>query len=62
MRLIGKQKLEKQKRKKKGEKTLIANIDHLIADIENSSLKDPLELKGVRPDADCVHSDGFYFF
>lgn len=62
MRLIGKQKLEKYKRKKRGERTLTENIDRLIADIESSSCKDPIELKGVRPDADCVHSDGFYYF
>jgi mRNA interferase HigB len=30
--------------------------------IEVSNWENEEELKSVRPDADCVHSDGFYFF
>jgi mRNA interferase HigB len=30
--------------------------------IEVSNWANEEELKSVRPDADCVHSDGFYFF
>jgi len=62
MRLIGKQKLEKFKRKKKGDLTLSREIDDLINDIETNDWSDQIELKNTRADADCVHSDGFYFF
>jgi len=34
----------------------------LISDIENSNWIKKTEIKISRPDADCVHSDGFYFF
>lgn len=62
MRLIGKQKLEKLKRKKKRDQTLIQSIDEFVACIEINSWNNPVDLKATRPDADCVHSDGFYFF
>ena len=62
MRLIGKKSLEKVKRKNKGNKLLSKAIDELIATIEENNWKNTIELKEVRPDADCVHSDGFYFF
>ena len=54
--------LEKLKRKNRGNKLLLRAIDDLIETIENESWKDPLELVKSRPDADCVHSEGFYFF
>ena len=62
MRLIGKNKLEKLKYKNKGNKELCNSIDALIADFERNSWTTSLELKKTRIDADCVHSDGFYFF
>lgn len=62
MRLIGKKKLEKLKRKNKGNNKLCAAIDRLIKDIEENKWNNSLELKETRIDADCVHSDGFYFF
>ncbi len=62
MRLIGKQKLEKLKRKNKGNALLKKGIDQLIDDIENNNWESPIELKKTRKDADCVHPDGFYFF
>ena len=34
----------------------------MISDIENSNWIKKTEIKISRPDADCVHSDGFYFF
>ena len=62
MRLIGKQKLEKLKRKNSGNLSLSRDIDTLINDIEKGEWKSQTELKVTRPDADCVHSEGFYFF
>ncbi len=62
MRLIGKKQLEKLKRKNKGNTSLVLEINNLIKDIEEDSWKNQTELKAVRKDADCVHSDGFYFF
>lgn len=34
----------------------------MILDFENAEWSSKLEVKKIRPDADCVHSDGFYFF
>ena len=62
MRLINKKALEKLKRKNRGNISLIGAIDKLIKDIEDNSWKSQTELNQVRPDADCIHSDGFYFF
>ncbi|MEX0812682.1 MAG: type II toxin-antitoxin system HigB family toxin [Chitinophagales bacterium] len=62
MRLIGKKKLERLRRKNKGNKKLSKAIDLLIDDIETNKWKSPSELKETRTDADCVHSEGFYFF
>lgn len=62
MRLIGKKILEKLKRKNKGNTALNREISKLIEDIEKHNWKDQTALKETRPDADCVHSDGFYFF
>ncbi|MBN2730406.1 MAG: type II toxin-antitoxin system HigB family toxin [Bacteroidales bacterium] len=62
MRLLGKPKLEKLKRKNKGNKKLIDSIERLIIDIEENNWSNQLEVKESRPDADCIHSDGFYFF
>lgn len=62
MRLISKHKLEKLKRKNRGNISLSKDIDKLIADIERNEWKSKAELKTTRSDADCVHSDGFYFF
>jgi mRNA-degrading endonuclease HigB of HigAB toxin-antitoxin module len=62
MRLIGKKRLEKLKRKNRGNTQLSQAIDDLINEIENNNWANEKELKEVRPDADCVHNDGFYFF
>jgi mRNA interferase HigB len=62
MRLTGKKKLEKLKRKNIGNTKLVLEIERLIKDIEENNWNDVDELKESRPDADCVHSDGFYFF
>ncbi len=62
MKLYGIRILEKLKRKKRGNKQLARAINELVASIETESWNDPLELAKSRPDADCVHSKGFYFF
>lgn len=62
MRLINKKLLVKLKKKQKGNMLLNKAIDDLIDDITKYEWKDPIELIKVRPDADNVHSDGFYFF
>lgn len=62
MRLTNKKILEKLKRKNKGNISLNKAIDKLIEDINNNEWKNQTELKETRPDADNVHSDGFYFF
>jgi mRNA interferase HigB len=62
MRLIGKKRLEKLKRKNKGNTKLCESIDELITDVESHSWRSPEEVRKTRKDADCVHSEGFYFF
>ena len=62
MRLIGRKRLEKFRRKNRGNAQLSHAIDNLINEIENSHWTNEKELKKTRPDADCVHNDGFYFF
>ena len=61
MILLGKSKLVKLKRKNRGNKPLIQAVDKLIDDIENGNWTTQEELKTDRPDADCIHNDGFYF-
>lgn len=41
---------------------MIAEVDRLIHDIQVNNWSSQLEVKKTRSDADCVHSDGFYFF
>ena len=62
MKLINKNLLERLKRKSRGNIKLIRSIDALVQDIEEGSWNSPNDLKLNRPDADCVHSKGFYFF
>ncbi len=62
MRLINKKALEKLKRKKRGNVSLVKEIDQLIEDFETHNWQSPDEIKKDRKDADCVHSEGFYFF
>jgi mRNA interferase HigB len=60
--LVNRSLLERLKRKNRGNIKLIKAIDKLIEDIQLNNWNSPLELKETRNDADCVHSDGFYFF
>ncbi len=62
MELLRKNKLIKLKTKNRGNKKLIAEIDKLIADIESAQWTKKTDIKVSRPDADCVHGEGFYFF
>ncbi len=61
MRILGKSKILKLKKKNLGNKKLYGEIDKLIDDLEAFNPEtDSLSLN--RPDADRVHADGFYFF
>ena len=62
MNLVNRSLLERLKRKNRSNTQLIKAIDDLIIDILTNNWDSPLELKRTRPDADSVHSDGFYFF
>jgi mRNA-degrading endonuclease HigB of HigAB toxin-antitoxin module len=62
MRLLNKKALEKLRKKNRGNVPLSNAIDKLIKDVEDNEWKDQTELNRIRPDADCVQSDGFYFF
>ena len=62
MDLVNKNKLERLKKKNRGNIQLRKSIEQLVRIIESSQWKTPQELVKTRPDADCVHSSGFYFF
>ncbi len=61
MRIIGRSILLKLKKKNIGNNQLRDEIDLLLRTLElfNPQLD---RISDVRKDADCVHSDGFYFF
>ena len=61
MRIIGKKTILKIKKKNIGNKKLCIEIDKLITDLEKFNPNEE-NLNDIRNDADCVHSDGFYFF
>lgn len=61
MRVLGKSKLIKLKRKNIGNTKLCDAIDELLSDLEEFKPGEQ-NIKDVRKDADCVHNDGFYFF
>lgn len=60
--LLRKDRLLKLKRKNLGNVQLTKAIDAIIDGIEKADWKSKQEIKEDRPDADCVHNDGFYFF
>ncbi len=62
MYIIHKSKLLKLKRKNQGNIRLLKAIDRLISEIENSEWKNKMDVIKLRPDADRVHSDNFFFF
>ncbi|WP_281632971.1 type II toxin-antitoxin system HigB family toxin [Flavobacterium luteolum] len=61
MRIIGKKTILKIKKKNIGNKKLCDEIDKLILDLEKFNSNENTICE-IRNDADCVHSDGFYFF
>lgn len=62
MELLRKHILFKLKSKNRGNTKLGKAIDELISDIENANWTKQTDIKESRLDADCVQSDGFYFF
>jgi len=62
MELVNRKVLVKLKNKEKGNKLLCDAIDKLIKDIESNDWKTKEQVKQSRPDADQVHTDGYYFF
>jgi len=62
LELLRKNKLIKLKKKNLGNTKLNSAIDKLIDDIEKAEWKIKNDILKARNDADCVHSDGFYFF
>lgn len=60
--ILRKDKLLKLKIKNRGNVRLLKAIDSLIDDIEKARWKTKSNILVKRPDADCIHSDGFYFF
>jgi hypothetical protein len=62
MEITGKSKLEKLRRKNRGNTLLSLAINELISDLESKNFRSHEELKLIRPDADIVHNEGFYFF
>ncbi len=61
MRILGKKAILKIKKKNIGNKKLCSEIDKLIRDLEKF-IPSKENIIDIRNDADCVHSDGFYFF
>ena len=61
MRIVGKRTILKIKKKNIGNKNLCNEIDRLITDLENFNPNEQ-SINDIRKDADCVHTDGFYFF
>ena len=61
MRIVGKKIILKVKKKNIGNRKLCVEIDKFISDIENFN-PEISSIIDIRKDADCVHSDGFYFF
>lgn len=61
MRVLGKKTILKLKKKNIGNRKLCDEVDKLIEDLEKFDPKQSV-LSEIRKDADCVHSDGFFFF
>lgn len=61
MRIVGKKIILKVKKKNIGNRKLCTAIDKLISDLENFNAEKS-SMIDMRKDADCVQSDGFYFF
>lgn len=62
MLVVGKKHCQKVKRKNIGNQKLHSEINELISILESNEIINAIQLKELRRDTDCVHSDGFYFF
>lgn len=62
LNLFRKDKLLKLKIKNRGNVKLLKAIDSLMNDIEAATRETKNDILAERADADCIHSDGFYFF
>ena len=62
MEILRKDRLLRHKIKNKGNTKLTKAINFLMVDIEKANWRTKIEIIADRPDADCVHSEGFYFF
>ncbi len=62
MRIINVRLIQKHLRKNRGNSKLRSEIEKLLTIIEEANWEKPNQIKKDRPDADRVHSDGFYFF
>ena len=62
LEILRKDILTKIKRKNLGNLLLTKAIDKLIKDLEGARWENKTDVIKDRTDADCVHSDGFYFF
>lgn len=62
MDILRKDRLLRLKTKNKGNFKLNKAIDSLIDDLEKANWRTKKEILIDRPDADCIHSEGFYFF
>ena len=60
MKLLGQRILLKYRKKNLGNKALVKAINKLIIDIEENEIKNFDDLYVIRPDADRVHSDGYF--
>ena len=62
MEILRKDRLLRHKIKNKGNTKLTKAINSLMVDIEKANWRTKIEIIADRPDADCVHSEGFYFY
>lgn len=54
--------LEKHLKKKRDNRKLRTEVDKLVVILRSANWSKPEDIKLIRPDADKVHSQGFYFF
>ena len=62
MKLLGIRHFTRLKKKNRGNTKLVKAIDKLIDDLKRAQWSNKDEVLSDRSDADCIHSDGFYFF
>jgi len=62
VQLLGLKHLTKLKKKNTGNAKLASAIDALVGDFRKATWKNKDEVQKDRKDADCVHSEGYFFF